>query len=90
MDRNKKTKIQHSSESLFILGKDRKRNDGSSTIPPASKKARIAPTSTHSASTSSTSNSAAVTESWEDAINVECENINLISSVLQATGKLIN
>ena len=84
MDRNKKAKIQHSSESLFILGKDRKRSDGSSQIPPASKKPRIAPTSIHSATTPSTSS--APPESWEDAINVECENINLISSVLQATG----
>lgn len=87
MDRNKKAKIQHSSEALFVLGKERKRNDGPSQIQPAPKKARIAPTSIHSASTSAASSTA--TESWEDAINVECENINLISSVLQATGLFI-
>jgi len=85
MDRNKKAKIQHSSESLFILGKDRKRSDGPSQIQPTSKKPRIAPTSIHSTTTTATTS--AVLESWEDAINVECENINLISSVLQATGK---
>ena len=84
MDRNKKAKIQHSSESLFILGKDRKRSDGSSQLPSTSKKPRIAPTSIHSTTVPVTTTP--VPESWEDAINVECENINLISSVLQATG----
>lgn len=83
MDRKKGVKIQHSSESLFVLGKDRKRNEGTAQIQQPPKKAKIAPI--HSAGSSSSSN---ITESWEDAINVECENISLISSVLQATGNL--
>lgn len=88
MDRAKKSKIQHSSESLFILGKDRKRDASTSVaIPAATKKAKIA-LSSHSSgpSTSSSTSTPVITESWEDAINAaECENFDLISSVLQAT-----
>lgn len=88
MDRAKKSKIQHSSDSLFILGKnsDRKR-DGSSQITTTSKKARITSSSLHSASGSGSNTLANATspESWEDAINTECENVDLIAAVIHAS-----
>ena len=81
MDRSKKSKIQHSSD-LILLGKnnDRKR-ESSSQLPPSSKKARISGPTSHSTA----STSASTSENWEDAISTECENVDLISSVLQAT-----
>lgn len=87
MDRSKKSKMQHSSDLILLGNKNaggNKRESSSAQIPPASKKTRIAPSSIHSASTSS---STAASENWEDAINTECENVDLISSVLEATEK---
>lgn len=84
MDRSKKSKIQHSSDLILLGNKGAKRESSSAQIPPASKKTRIAPTSIHSTSTSS---STTTSENWEEAINTECENVDLISSVLEATEK---
>lgn len=85
MDRSKKSKMQHSSD-LILLGSkinpSGNKRETSSAQPPASKKTRIAPSSIHSASAST---STAASENWEDVINTECENVDLISSVLQAT-----
>jgi integrator complex subunit 1 len=83
MDRAKKSKIQHSSDSLFVLGKntDRKRDAPTSQIPPASKKTRIVPSSMHP----TTSSGASTSDTWEDAINTECESADLIASVIQAS-----
>lgn len=76
MDRSKKTKMQHSSD-LILLGKntDRKR-ESTTQLPPATKKTRITP---------STSASNSASENWEDAISTECDNVDLIASVLQAS-----
>jgi integrator complex subunit 1 len=83
MDRPKKSKMQHSSD-LFALGGGNKnpagKRDGTSQLPSTSKKARITPSTISSSGAPSSSS-----ENWEDAINTECENIDLISSVLQAT-----
>ena len=84
MDRSKKSKMQHSSDLILLGNKNAGGNkrDSSSAQPPPSKKTRIAPSSIHS--TSATTSTAA-SENWEDVINTECENVDLISSVLQAT-----
>jgi integrator complex subunit 1 len=86
MDRNKKSKIQHSSDSLFILGKNPERKREAATVPiaPSSKKPKLGLAS-HTSAPASSSSSSAGADSWEDAINAECENFDLISSVLQAT-----
>jgi integrator complex subunit 1 len=82
MDRTKKGKMQHSADSLILLGKntDRKREATTTLQQSTTKKTRIAPT-THSGPSTSSSTS----DNWEDAINTECESVDLISSVLQAT-----
>lgn len=83
MDRNKKSKLQHSND-FFALGKNDNRKREATTsasvqLPPASKKTRIAPTVGGTTTSSPT-------ENWEDAINTECENsVDLIREVLQAT-----
>lgn len=84
MDRSKKSKMQHSSDLILLGNKNAGGNkrESSSAQPPPSKKTRIAPLSIHSTSAST---STAASENWEDAINTECENVDLISSVLQAT-----
>lgn len=91
MERSKKSKLQHSSSDLFLLGKNdsRKRDASASTssqIPPASKKTRIAPSTFHASGSAGTSTSSPDRSTWEDAINTECENsVDLISAVLQAS-----
>lgn len=89
MDRGKKSKLQHTNDQFFALGKsdNRKREATASAtaqIQPASKKTRIAPSTFHSSGAGTSTSSP--TENWEDAISEACENsVDLISSVLQAT-----
>jgi integrator complex subunit 1 len=84
MDRGKKSKLQHSSDHFFALGKNdnRKRDSGgSSTSAPIASTSKKPRTATSSGKETTPS-------SWEDAINTECENsVDLISAVLQATEK---
>lgn len=80
MDRSKKSKMQHSSDLILLGNKNATKRESTTALPPATKKTRIAPPS-HSGASTSTSAS----ENWEDAINTECESVDLISSVLQAT-----
>jgi integrator complex subunit 1 len=86
MDRAKKSKMQHSAESLFVLGKnkDRKRDAASVPIPAASKKTKIG-IAPHSTAPTTSSSSLGTSDSWDDTTAIECENFDLISSVLQAT-----